>query len=296
MTQKNTPPGLVQVENLPIGAAAIANFASGMSSTDAAIAANKGMVYVPESAPANTVPRPAFADQALSYYETRPELPDGVKEILPGEEPEPTAPLSSTAAPPSFVDSVNTPQTAALEAQIAVAQTSAKVLESEEQGFRAAMDRLNLTEERVFKILDDVILQGGSYYEQVVIIPASRRVPTRIVAVFKTRSVDDYRVVNGAVLADQPQFDTDVSASTSRANLACSLVYYGTEPSAANPAPKNAKRFFDAQDKRVISLTDALTWVGGLNQQLFSLLANELYKFDQRVMLATSEYAMRSFL
>jgi hypothetical protein len=302
MTDKSNPQtpdsqpkdNLFSVEGIAPGVAAINNFFNGMSPTEAAVAGAKGIVLLTNNGePAPGTKPPEWLNSIADRFPAEESFSDATEEPIP----QVAAPQSKPAAPKSFVDGYENEDTAKLEAQIAIAQTATKVIETEEARFNRVRERLNVTEDEVTKILDTLILEQGTYFKIMTLLPGSKRNPRPLVAIFKTRTVSDYRLINDALGVDQPVLETGVDMSTTRANMIASIVYFGRLPDQGALIPEGSSHFYDIpHKKRLKTVQETTEWVNSLNQSLFSMIADALSKFDQIIMLSTSEYAMRSFL
>lgn len=296
-TQSNTTERkLVEVQGLSEGVATINNFFGGMSPVEASVHGSQGRVLLDvNGVPPDADKVPAWFDDLASKFPAQESFPDA--EVLDPSAPEfAPAVAGQSPAPQDFLSEFTNADTQRVEAQLAINATAAQEVESDDAAFTRQREYLNVEEKELIRCLDAVILRSKPFYKIMVLLPASKRNTQPLIAVFRSRSVEDYRTVNDMLGLDQPVLDTGVEFSTTRANLVSSLVYFGRQP-VNNVIPADGVQFVNAaNDSRVKTLAETSKWVGSQSQQLFSMLSTALYKFDQIVNLACSEYALRSFL
>lgn len=120
-------------------------------------------------------------------------------------------------------------------------------------------------------IFDQVLTHG--FYEETVVIGPVR-------ATLRTRVYDDTLRLQRALEMEKPQLMMSQEELVTRYNLAASLYVWN-----GKPVPHDTDADFEK----------ALKLVRGMPSPLFSVVARELFKFDQKIMLAFSEGAVESF-
>lgn len=158
---------------------------------------------------------------------------------------------------------------AAAEALKKEAENEAKLSPSEKYAKRLADGKLSLTGARA--IFDGVMTDG--YYEEVVALGPVR-------ATLRTRMYEDTLRLQRVLELEKPQLLMSQEELVTRYNLAASL--------------------YSWQGKAIAHETEAdfekaLKLVRNMPAPIFTLLARELFKFDQKILLAFGDGAVESF-
>jgi len=186
------------------------------------------------------------------------------------------APRSSEAAsPPAPAPVSETPSTEDLlkktAEELKALDAAQKALTPAER-YAARLKDAGVSQNVATAIYDAVLTKG--FYEEYVRLGKTGR------AVFRTRMYEDALRLQTALERERPQLAMNQDDLITRYNLAASLSEWrGTV------IPHNTDADFDA----------ALTLVRRLPAPLFSLLATELAKFDQKTLVVFSEGAAENF-
>ena len=181
---------------------------------------------------------------------------------------EPDAPVPAVTTPPPV-----TPEGALVNAVDKVKEeAAAEETLSPAERYQRRLREANLTNAEAITVYDAVLSKG--YYEQYVRLGKSGR------AVFRTRLYEDALRLQTALEAQKPQLVISQDDIITRYNLAASLYEWQ-----GKPVPHENELDFE----------NALRLIRRMPAPVYSLLVNELSKFDAKVLAVFSEGAAENF-
>ena len=173
-----------------------------------------------------------------------------------------------TVEPPAPVKTVETPEEAKSEEKL-----EKEIPLSVAELYQARLKEAGMTLEEARVIYDAILMNG--YYEEIITLKKGVR------AIFRSRQYDDTLRIQTEFESVQPRLKMTQEDIITRFNLAGSLYEWQ-----GKPIPHGGDDEFDA----------ALAIVKKLPGPVFSLLANELGKFDQKVMVVFGPGATENFI